>query len=66
MKQDTRKFYTVFNQILAGYLMQRGFVLMAIAPNRDGSGQNVFHFCNSTELKAAIADYKQHHNATAA
>ena len=39
---------------------------MAIAPNRDGSGQNVFHFCNSTELKAAIADYKQHHDATAA
>lgn len=39
---------------------------MAIAPNRDGSGTNVFHFCNSAELKAAIADYKQHHNATAA
>lgn len=52
------KFYTIFNQMLAGYLMFKGFVLMDISPNRDGTGHNVFHFVNSEALMSTIEEYK--------
>lgn len=53
MKQD----YEIFNQKLAGYLMQRGFVLQGIRPNKDGSGRNVFLFRDTVELRQAVGDY---------
>lgn len=52
------RFYTVFSQFLAGYLMQKGFVLMAISENEKRIGKHVFHFVNSAELQKAIDDYK--------
>lgn len=57
-----KKFFTVFSQYLAGYLMQKGFVLMAMGENFDGSGKKVFHFCNSEMLHTAIAEYKADHS----
>lgn len=42
---------------LAGYLMQRGFVLVDMRPNTDGSGRNVFFFNDTPELQSAKNNY---------
>lgn len=55
-------FFTVFNMRLAGYLMQRGFVLMDIAENRNGSGRKVFYFKESNALQGAIQEWKKINN----
>lgn len=52
------KFYTIFSMHLAGFLMMRGFVLMDISANTDGTGKKVFHFKESQRLHNAIEDYK--------
>ena len=38
--------------------MVRGFVLVAIEPNRNGDGKNVFFFKNSPQIQVAIKDYQ--------
>lgn len=48
----------IFNQRLCGFLMQKGFVLMDMRPDTNGSGRNVFFFKNTKELHEAIAEYK--------
>lgn len=48
---------TIFSQRLAGYLMMRGFVLINIRRNENGSGKNVFYFKDSQELSTAMKDY---------
>ena len=47
----------IFSQRLAGYLLQRGFVLVDAVDNKDGSGRKVFFFNNSWEVQNAIGDY---------
>ena len=51
------KMKTIFNQKLCGYLLMRGFVLVAMCPNNNGNGRNVFHFNDSPELEDAMQDY---------
>ncbi len=53
------KTFTIFNQRLAGWLMQRGFVLIDIAVAKDDSGRNVFFFSNTPALHEAIHNYKK-------
>lgn len=50
---------TVFKMRLAGYLMQRGFVLVDIGTNRNNPNKLVFYFKNSDELHSAIKDYNE-------
>lgn len=49
----------IFSQRLAGYLMMRGFILINMRPNNDGSGKNVFFFKTTPELESAINEYKK-------
>ena len=51
------KSYIVFNQKMAGYLMQRGFVLIDMQPDLKKSGRNVFFFNDTPQLKSAIDEY---------
>jgi len=37
--------------------MLRGFVLIAVKPNDNKSGRNVFFFRDSTEIKTAMQEY---------
>lgn len=48
--------FTVYNQRLAGYLMQRGFVLIALAPRENR--KNMFLFRNTPALHDAIDKWK--------
>lgn len=49
--------FEIFNMKFAGYLMQLGFVLLSMRPNRDGSGKNVFIFRDTPDLRKAIDAY---------
>lgn len=65
MKKGTKKNmenYTIFKMHLAGYLMQRGFVLVDIGINRYNPDKRVFYFKDSQELQAAIKAYSQMQN----
>ncbi|WP_414694919.1 DUF5659 domain-containing protein [Paenibacillus sp.] len=46
-------------QRLAGYLMQRGFVLLDMRPNPEVPHRNVFIFRESSDIKAAISEFKR-------
>lgn len=52
------KYYTIFSQKLMAELVAKGFVLINMRPDEKGSGRNVFYFRNSSELRQAIARYK--------
>ncbi|WP_334305225.1 DUF5659 domain-containing protein [Enterocloster clostridioformis] len=52
-----KKSFIIYSQKLAGYLMQRGFVLIDMQPDLKKSGRNVFFFMNTPQLKSAIDDY---------
>lgn len=52
------KTIAIYSMKLAGMLMQKGFVLLSMDRNLNGSGKNVFYFNDSPELKTFIADYK--------
>ena len=56
MKQT--KYFTVFSQKLAGYLMIKGFVLKDMRQDEKGSGKNIFFFKNTESLKVEIMKYK--------
>ena len=43
---------------LAGIAMSRGFVLLSMERNNDGSGRNVFFFNDSPDLQKLITEYK--------
>lgn len=50
--------YIVFNQRLAGYLMQNGFVLKRMGKsNQEGSNRNIFFFNESNDLLEKIQSY---------
>lgn len=55
-------FKTIFSQKLAGFLMQRGFVLMDLGDSNDNSGRKVFYFKQSNEIEDAVKEYKQSKN----
>ena len=57
MQTGLKTFY-VKSQRLAGFLMQRGFVLHGMNLDID-SNRNIFLFTNSKELLGAIETYKQ-------
>lgn len=42
---------------LAGILMQKGFVLIDMRPNENGSGKNVFFFNDSPELERVVENF---------
>jgi hypothetical protein len=55
-----KKEYIVFNQKLAGYLMQCGFVLKRIEKTiKNNSNRNIFFFNESDELMEKIVYYKE-------
>lgn len=53
-----REKYVVMSQRLAGYLMQRGFVLQGLGENHRFKGRRVFFFNDTPQLHAAMADYQ--------
>lgn len=57
--QTEKKNITIYTQKLAGYLMLRGFVLIATEPGKNKSGRNVFFFKNTPELRQAVKDYTE-------
>ena len=58
--EDKYKFrhYFVRSQRCAGHLMQSGFILLGMAPDREYSRRNIFRFSNSEMLRNAIDEYK--------
>jgi hypothetical protein len=46
-------------QRLAGFLMQRGFVLMGLRPNPETPHRNIFVFRESPDIRAAISEFKR-------
>lgn len=52
------KTITIFSQKMAGYLMQKGFVLVDIGKNVNQPRKNVFFFNHSVAIDEAMADYK--------
>lgn len=57
MSNTWKKNFMVFNQKMAGYLMQRGFVLIDMQPDLKKTGRNVFFFKDTPQLKSAIDEY---------
>lgn len=49
--------FKVFNQRLAGYLMLKGFKLLAVEPNRDIKDFNIFTFEKSDKQYEKIKDF---------
>ena len=52
------KYRYVFSQRLAGYLMQKGFVLLRMNINLDDNYKHVFLFNDSPTISLAISEYK--------
>ena len=52
------KMITIFNQKLCGYLMIKGFVLVAMSENKHCAGKNVFFFNDSDELQKSIDEFR--------
>lgn len=55
---EQKEFYTVFSNRMAGYLMQKGFVLLGVFPHRYQPGRNVYRFCDTPALHDAIDQYQ--------
>lgn len=51
--------YLIFSQRVAGYLMQRGYRLVKIEPNRKRPDFHVFFFEDSAGLRSRLAEYKK-------
>lgn len=52
------KTIVIYSQRLAGFLMQRGFVLVDLIKNKYKENKNVFVFNDSLLLRDAIDKYK--------
>jgi hypothetical protein len=59
MEQLTIKYRYIFSQRLAGYLMQKGFILLRLNKNLDDPTKNVFLFKDSKEIESAIQEYQK-------
>lgn len=57
MEETKMKWKPIFNMRLAGYLMQKGFVILDMEENDDGSGRKVFFFKDSIQINNAITTY---------
>lgn len=57
MSNTCKKNFMVFNQKMAGYLMQKGFVLIDMRPDLKNTRRNVFLFNDTPQLKSAIDKY---------
>ena len=55
MSKDSN--YYCYSLRMAGFLMQRGFVLLELQKDAN-SNRNIFVFRKSTELKEAIENYR--------
>ena len=53
-----KKTIGIYSMKLAGIAMSRGFVLLSMERNNDGSGRNVFFFNDSPDLQKLITEYK--------
>ncbi len=51
--------FKVFNQRLAGFLMLKGFRLIAVEPNRNIRDFNIFTFEKSKKLQQTIKQYEE-------
>lgn len=51
--------FKVFNQRLAGFLMLKGFKLLAVEPNRNIKDFNIFSFEKSEKLNRTIKQYEE-------
>lgn len=49
--------FTIYSQKLAGYLMQKGFILIDMQEDIKPTGRNVFLFKNTPQLRTAIDEY---------
>lgn len=55
-----KKEYIVFNQKLAGFLMQKGFILKRLGKSdKPNSRLNIFFFNESAQLLMTIEDFKK-------
>jgi hypothetical protein len=52
-----KKSFIIYSQKLAGYLMQKGFVLIDMQPDMKKTGKNVFFFNDTPQLKSAMDEY---------
>lgn len=57
MNNTDKQSYIVYNQRMAGYLMQKGFVLIDMRPDLKNTRRNVFLFNDTPQLKSAIDEY---------
>lgn len=57
LDRKDKKSYIVYSQKMAGYLMQRGFVLIDMQPDLKNTRRNVFFFNNTPQLKLAVDEY---------
>lgn len=55
---NIKKTIPLYSMKLAGLAMMKGFVLLSMDRNHDGSGRNVFYFNDSPELRKLIIEYK--------
>ena len=62
MANSNREKMTIYNMKMAGFLMQRGFVLIGMEPNNNGSGKNVFFFFKSNAMEQAMEEFITKHN----
>ena len=53
------KYKYVFSQRLAGYLMQKGFVLLRMNLNLDDKRKHVFLFKDTSAISEAIENYNK-------
>ena len=51
--------FKVFNQRLAGFLMLKGFKLLAVEPNKNIKDFNIFSFEKSDKLNRTIKQYEE-------
>lgn len=56
LDKEKTKFFTIYSQRLAGYLMQRGFPLIKLVENKNN--KNSFLFKNSTQLQDAMDEWQ--------
>ena len=61
MEQNKRT-KAIFSPKLAGYLMQRGFVLITISPNTQDESKHVFYFNNTDVINDAIQEWRTINN----
>lgn len=49
--------FPIYNMRLAGHLMNRGFILVDMAPNKRQRDKNVFYFKDTVQIQEAIQEY---------